>query len=83
MSSSPAVPYSKSPQVDMCGMCDAIIDGQYLTALDNKFHPECFVCCNCKQKIQPGQDFFERYGRVLANGYSMVSFFISSLIQRD
>ena len=44
----------------MCGMCDAIIDGQYLTALDCKFHPDCFVCVNCKTKIAPGQDFFER-----------------------
>ena len=49
-------------QVDMCGMCDTIIDGQYLTALENKFHPSCFVCVNCKSEIKPGQDFYERYG---------------------
>ncbi|KAL5258323.1 hypothetical protein ACHWQZ_G008976 [Mnemiopsis leidyi] len=52
-------------EVDMCGMCDAIIDGQYLTALDCKFHPDCFVCVNCKTKIAPGQDFFERNDKPL------------------
>lgn len=52
-------------EVDMCGMCDQIIEGQYLTALDNKFHPDCFACVNCKTKIAPGQDFFERNDKPL------------------
>jgi len=52
-------------EVDMCGMCDTIIDGQYLTALENKFHPSCFVCVNCKSEIKPGQDFYERNDKPL------------------
>jgi len=52
-------------EVDMCGMCDTMIDGQYLTALDNKFHPHCFVCVNCKSEIKPGQDFYERNDKPL------------------
>ena len=56
---------AEAEDVDLCGMCDQEIQGQYLTALDNKFHPDCFQCVNCKTKIAPGQDFFERNDKPL------------------
>eukprot|EP00116_Pleurobrachia_bachei_P013067 sb/3473329/ len=55
-------------EVDICGMCGQVIEGQFLTALDNKFHPDCFCCVNCKTKIEPGQDFYERNDKPLCVG---------------
>jgi len=52
-------------EVDMCGMCNELIQEQYLTALGSKFHPDCFACVNCKVKVAPGQDFFERNDKPL------------------
>jgi len=34
-----------------CHKCGKPIEGQFLNALDNKWHPECFVCAGCEKKI--------------------------------
>jgi hypothetical protein len=34
-----------------CFVCSALISGRIITAMGNKFHPECFVCTYCR-KVQ-------------------------------
>eukprot|EP01106_Pelomyxa_sp_JSP_P017441 TRINITY_DN711_c0_g1_i4.p1 TRINITY_DN711_c0_g1~~TRINITY_DN711_c0_g1_i4.p1 ORF type:complete len:613 (-),score=122.87 TRINITY_DN711_c0_g1_i4:68-1906(-) len=40
-----------------CPGCHKPITGQVLTALDKKWHPECFVCSDCKKAFSKGKFF--------------------------
>ena len=37
-----------------CVSCGEAITSEFLSALGSKFHPECFVCSNCKANISSG-----------------------------
>lgn len=44
-----------------CAKCDLSITDRIITALNKKWHPDCFVCSTCTQPF-PGGSFFERDG---------------------
>lgn len=44
-----------------CMTCQQPIIGPCMTALNNKYHPACFVCASCRGEL-PGGQFFERNG---------------------
>ncbi|XP_065055496.1 paxillin-like isoform X1 [Rhopilema esculentum] len=44
-----------------CSGCDRAIMDNYITALNGHWHPECFVCMECRQPFQGGS-FFEHEG---------------------
>jgi len=35
-----------------CFVCSKIIGGRIITAMGNKFHPECFVCTYCRKEFK-------------------------------
>jgi len=41
----PRVPYK-------CYVCSNIIKGRIITAMGNKFHPQCFVCTYCRKEFK-------------------------------
>ena len=45
---------NNSESNDSCGTCGKNITGEYLTAINLKYHPDCFVCFNCKSNIKSG-----------------------------
>jgi len=44
-----------------CDLCKLPLEGQILSALGQKLHPSCFVCCVCGKGL--GQSFLEIGGR--------------------
>ncbi|KAI4470110.1 paxillin-related [Holotrichia oblita] len=38
----------------ICALCEKVIEGQVLTALEKTYHPNCFVCTECKKPITGG-----------------------------
>ena len=38
-----------------CGSCSEIIKGPYVSALDQSWHPEHFVCTHCKEPFGGNQ----------------------------
>ncbi|KAL9119361.1 MAG: hypothetical protein Q9187_004086 [Circinaria calcarea] len=47
----------------LCKSCDRGIEGQYLeTELQQKFHPQCFTCSDCRKPLE--DDYFEMNGHV-------------------
>lgn len=35
-----------------CLVCSSLISGRIITAMGNKFHPECFVCTYCRKEFK-------------------------------
>lgn len=35
-----------------CFVCSSLISGRIITAMGNKFHPECFVCTYCRKEFK-------------------------------
>ena len=35
-----------------CCVCTRLIEGRVITAMGNKFHPECFVCTYCRGQFK-------------------------------
>nr|QNN02249.1 Paxillin [Macrobrachium nipponense] len=52
-------PYCRNDYFNMfapkCGGCNAPIMDNYISALNAQWHPECFVCRDCKQPIKSKQ----------------------------
>jgi hypothetical protein len=38
-----------------CGNCEQVIKGQYISALDQAWHADCFVCAECQQPFTGNQ----------------------------
>ncbi|CAB0035868.1 unnamed protein product [Trichogramma brassicae] len=59
-------PYCRDDYFDMfapkCGGCNRAIMENYISALNSQWHPECFVCRDCRQKFQGGS-FFDHEGQ--------------------
>ncbi|XP_030067148.1 PDZ and LIM domain protein 7 isoform X2 [Microcaecilia unicolor] len=51
---------SKTP---VCHQCNRIIRGRYLLALGHYYHPEDFICCQCRKVLDEG-GFFEEQGSI-------------------
>ena len=47
--------------VDRCAKCGKEVTGTVVTALDKKWHDDCFVCGGCRAKLV-GQTFHNRDG---------------------
>ncbi|XP_028909028.1 PDZ and LIM domain protein 7 isoform X4 [Ornithorhynchus anatinus] len=47
----------------VCHQCNKVIRGRYLVALGHYYHPEEFVCCQCRKGLDEG-GFFEEKGSV-------------------
>lgn len=51
-------PYCKNDYFEMfapkCGGCNRPIMENYISALNTQWHPECFVCRDCKSQLQGG-----------------------------
>ncbi|XP_015604388.1 leupaxin isoform X3 [Cephus cinctus] len=58
-------PYCREDYFDMfapkCGGCNRAIMENYISALNSQWHPDCFVCRDCRQKFQGGS-FFDHEG---------------------
>ncbi|XP_044015213.1 paxillin isoform X2 [Aphidius gifuensis] len=58
-------PYCRDDYFDMfapkCGGCNRAIMENYISALNSQWHPDCFVCRDCRQKFQGGS-FFDHEG---------------------
>jgi len=39
----------------VCGGCTNKVTGRYLTAFDKKWHPECFICTECRKPFEGGK----------------------------
>ena len=52
------VPYCKNCAINIfaepCAGCGEMITSQFLSALGAKYHPECFLCFQCKANISSG-----------------------------
>ncbi|KAJ8681575.1 hypothetical protein QAD02_017367 [Eretmocerus hayati] len=59
-------PYCRDDYFDMfapkCGGCNRAIMENYISALNSQWHPDCFVCRDCRQKFQGGS-FFDHEGQ--------------------
>jgi len=40
------------PALYTCYVCSKMIQGRIITAMANKFHPECFVCTYCRKEFR-------------------------------
>ncbi|KAM8798920.1 PDZ and LIM domain protein 7 [Eudromia elegans] len=47
----------------LCYKCNKVIRGRYLVALGHYYHPEEFVCCQCRKVLDEG-GFFEEKGTI-------------------
>ncbi|XP_076842694.1 PDZ and LIM domain protein 7 isoform X2 [Brachyhypopomus gauderio] len=47
----------------LCAACSKVIRGRYVVALGRSWHPEEFVCCQCRVMVDEG-GFFEEKGSV-------------------
>ncbi|XP_076340202.1 leupaxin-like isoform X2 [Tachypleus tridentatus] len=45
-----------------CGGCNRPITENYISALNNQWHPECFVCMDCRQSFNGGS-FYDHEGQ--------------------
>ncbi|XP_046390581.1 paxillin isoform X1 [Ischnura elegans] len=58
-------PYCKDDYFDMfapkCGGCNRPIMENYISALNGQWHPDCFVCRDCRQPFHGGS-FFDHEG---------------------
>ncbi|XP_068203817.1 paxillin-like [Palaemon carinicauda] len=58
-------PYCRNDYFNMfapkCGGCNAPIMDNYISALNAQWHPECFVCRDCRQPFNGGS-FFDHEG---------------------
>ncbi|GAB6030096.1 hypothetical protein CHUAL_005775 [Chamberlinius hualienensis] len=59
-------PYCRDDYFEMfapkCGGCSRPIMENYISALNTQWHPECFVCRDCKSKLQ-GSSFYAMEGK--------------------
>ncbi|CAB3359738.1 Hypothetical predicted protein [Cloeon dipterum] len=59
-------PYCKDDYFDMfapkCGGCSRAIMENYISALNTQWHPDCFVCRDCRQPFHGGS-FFDHEGQ--------------------
>lgn len=59
-------PYCRNDYFDMfapkCGGCNRPIMENYISALNGQWHPDCFVCRDCRQPFQGGS-FFDHEGQ--------------------
>ncbi|XP_054155528.1 leupaxin-like isoform X2 [Oppia nitens] len=59
-------PYCRQDYFDLfapkCGGCNAAITDNYISALNTQWHPECFVCRDCRSPFQGGS-FFDHEGQ--------------------
>ncbi|XP_017775379.1 PREDICTED: paxillin isoform X3 [Nicrophorus vespilloides] len=59
-------PYCRDDYFDMfapkCGACNRAIMENYISALNAQWHPDCFVCRDCKQAVQ-GKSFYAVEGK--------------------
>ncbi|KAH1003085.1 hypothetical protein HUJ05_011029 [Dendroctonus ponderosae] len=59
-------PYCRDDYFDMfapkCGACNRAIMENYISALNTQWHPDCFVCRDCKQPVQ-GKSFYAVEGK--------------------
>eukprot|EP01083_Nonionella_stella_P286273 974364_1 len=51
-----------------CGKCEQIIKGQYVSALDQSYHPDCFNCSECDGAFD-GDRFCKREQNPYWEGY--------------
>ncbi|XP_012263726.1 paxillin-like isoform X3 [Athalia rosae] len=58
-------PYCREDYFDMfapkCGGCNRAIMENYISALNSQWHPDCFVCRDCRQPFHGGS-FFDHEG---------------------
>merc|ERR1711936_1038014 len=40
------------PAKYQCLVCSSLISGRIITAMGNKFHPQCFVCTYCRKEFK-------------------------------
>ncbi|XP_030760404.1 leupaxin isoform X4 [Sitophilus oryzae] len=59
-------PYCRDDYFDMfapkCGACNRAIMENYISALNSQWHPDCFVCRDCRQPFVGGS-FFDHEGQ--------------------
>ncbi|XP_076253212.1 paxillin isoform X1 [Rhynchophorus ferrugineus] len=59
-------PYCRDDYFDMfapkCGACNRAIMENYISALNSQWHPDCFVCRDCRQPFVAGS-FFDHEGQ--------------------
>ncbi|CAG2100472.1 unnamed protein product [Medioppia subpectinata] len=59
-------PYCRSDYFDLfapkCGGCNTAITDNYISALSTQWHPECFVCRDCRSPFNGGS-FFDHEGQ--------------------
>uniref|UniRef100_A0A1W7RA34 Paxillin n=1 Tax=Hadrurus spadix TaxID=141984 RepID=A0A1W7RA34_9SCOR len=59
-------PYCREDYFDMfapkCGGCNRPITENYISALNSQWHPECFVCRDCRQPFNGGS-FYDHEGQ--------------------
>ncbi|XP_018573196.1 paxillin isoform X2 [Anoplophora glabripennis] len=59
-------PYCRDDYFDMfapkCGACNRAIMENYISALNSQWHPDCFVCRDCKLPVQ-GKSFYAVEGK--------------------
>ncbi|NP_957134.2 PDZ and LIM domain protein 7 isoform 1 [Danio rerio] len=56
-------PAHSSAATPLCAACSKIIRGRYVVALGRSWHPEEFMCCQCKRLLDEG-GFFEEKGSI-------------------
>jgi len=54
-------PEPETKPAELCPQCNQPLGPKRVTALDKKWHPECFVCQVCKGSLADG--FFEKNGK--------------------
>ncbi|XP_071614854.1 PDZ and LIM domain protein 7 isoform X11 [Heliangelus exortis] len=52
-----------SGRTPLCYKCNKVIRGRYLVALGHYYHPEEFICCQCRKVLDEG-GFFEEKGSI-------------------
>ncbi|OXU23720.1 hypothetical protein TSAR_006505 [Trichomalopsis sarcophagae] len=61
-------PYCRQDYFDMfapkCGGCNRAIMENYISALNSQWHPDCFVCRDCKKPVS-GKSFYAMEGKPL------------------
>ncbi|KAG5896459.1 hypothetical protein JTB14_002600 [Gonioctena quinquepunctata] len=64
-------PYCRDDYFDMfapkCGACNRAIMENYISALNSQWHPDCFVCRDCKLPVQ-GKSFYAVEGKPVCPG---------------
>ncbi|KAK1798153.1 hypothetical protein P4O66_000647 [Electrophorus voltai] len=54
---------ASSARTPLCVACSKVIRGRYVVALGRSWHPEEFVCCQCRAMLDEG-GFFEEQGSI-------------------